>query len=380
MLREIPPTMRNCASARVTSRGKAALLAARACRHSIIPGGTRKRLIAAKVSAAALAILSVGALAGAKTKPEVYTLKAHPTKAQMLDFAVAFCNQSDLSRYDQFQNSQEQKILSGGSPGPYVSFWTFCADQHTNLSQSDVVAYSRSFLVDASIMIYRGSRSLDVLLSVKNGKDGPSIEVFPQKVFLADGEGLVHFAVPEYEAKATIAAQHRLPPFSPPPPETYYTITQVPISSEPAGPTQVYAIQDIGTGYLLYGTQPRITTYQNVISANQDWGPLLGYELGYLLRAWIDKREAKKQLKWIDENWFHHERLGPGELQVGYLMFESVLGEPLDPSAARPAGVASDSVNLVTSPMKAPLTLVIFVENQQFEFRFGPELVERKTH
>jgi hypothetical protein len=189
--------------------------------------------------------------------------------------------------------------------------------------------------VHASVLLLPGYKGVAVLLNVQNWKQDQSIEVFPQKVFLIDANGRPHLSTPEYAAKSAIAAEHRLPRLSPPPPETYYTITSIPVATHPAGPMEVYAIQDIGTGYLLYGAQPQITTYENVATAHENDSRLIGYEIGYLLGAWLNKRDAKKQIKWVDETWFHHKKVAPNDLESGFLFFEDVDAAFADSSTVR---------------------------------------------
>jgi hypothetical protein len=141
---------------------------------------------------------------------------------------------------------------------------------------------------------------------------------------------------------------------------------------------QVYAIQEIGTGYLLYGTQPRITTYEDAVTARQDSSNVLGYELGYALGAWLNKREAAKQIDWIDKDLFHAKTLAPNGNEMGVLIFYDVtLSEPPETKTK------GDWVDQILAEKSVPpdpdrsIKLVIFVEDQQFVLRFGPEVVER---
>jgi hypothetical protein len=186
--------------------------------------------------------------------------------------------------------------------------------------------------------------------------------------------------MPDYLAKSIVAQQHKLPPFNPPPPEKYYTVTQVPVMSHPAGPMQVYALQDIGTGYLLYGTQPAITTFYPTVTERDDYSRVVGYEIGYAFGAWLNKRDAKKQIEWIDKGWFHHKTLAPGGVDMGILVFNDIqFSKPTQPNAAVDwvdEILAGKSVKI--DERDRSLTLIIFVEDEQFILRFGPDVVERE--
>lgn len=296
-------------------------------------------------------------------KKGLYALQAHPTNSQAILFDTACC--SDPSRSSD----------TGAVFGNFKALYEELTECERKKDFNYTIVDGNAFLsVAAEVFVWRHSREFYVLLSVENVKQDWPVKVLPQKVFLVDPKGSVHLAVLDFEAKATVAAEHRLPPFAPPPPQTYYTITQVPISRQPAGPTQVYAIQDIGTGYLLYGTQPQITTYQNIVTPNQDWSSTVGYEIGYALGMWINRRSAKKQIEWIDKNWLHPKELAPEQFDTGYLMFDNVLQAPLQPPKTPKS--PTDWVDWTPPSLDGPVKLVIFVGDQQFVLEFGPELVE----
>jgi hypothetical protein len=180
----------------------------------------------------------------------------------------------------------------------------------------------------------------------------------PEKVFLIDDLGQQHLSIPDYVAKANVAREYHLP-FAPPPPRTYYSVSEVPISSQAAGPMYVYAIQDIGMGYLLYGTQPRVTTYERAAVEHADYSNVLGYEIGYLIAALVNKHDVRSKMDWIDKIWLHHSTLAPMDFQLGSLTFLSTQDMLTNRGLAR------------------PVKLVVFVEDQQFVFEYGPDVIEK---
>ena len=285
--------------------------------------------IALLAALSTLLLLSIPVEARKKTaeKLKLLNLKAHPTRLQKLKFALMRCK-SESPKYEKMLQALPLTAKS-------VSFEDYCAEQkpyefNTEVVESTLDSTSdNSFRVIAEILTHEGSRNLDVMLAIRNDEDSPPIELLPQKVFLVDNHGQVYAPVTEYAARATVAAEHHLPQFAPPPPETYYTITQEPRDSRvpilPADPSQ-----------------PQFTIYETQVTPHFNYSRQLGYELGYLISAWRNKSATRRELRWIDENWFHQRRLGPGELQSGYLMFENALG--LLPAGAPPFIDASGNV------------------------------------
>jgi hypothetical protein len=204
------------------------------------------------------------------------------------------------------------------------------------------------------------SGHLAVTVSVANLRLTP-VEVVPEKVFLIDDSDQPHLSIPDYVAKANVAQEYHLP-FNPPPPRTYYSVREVPMASQTVGPMYLYAIQDIGTGYLLYGNQPQVTTYERAVTEHTDYSNVLGYEIGYLIAGLINKHDVKNRIEWIDKIWLHRSTLKSMDFQFGTLTFLS-------------------TQELLTSrSLKKPVKLVIFIENQQFVFEYGPEVTEKELN
>ncbi|HXR33248.1 MAG TPA: hypothetical protein VN830_06055 [Verrucomicrobiae bacterium] len=202
------------------------------------------------------------------------------------------------------------------------------------------------------------SGHLAATVSVANLRSTP-VQVVPEKVFFIDDLGQPHLSIPDYVAKANIAQEYHLT-FNPPPPRTYYSVSEVPVASQTAGPMFVYAIQDIGTGYLLYGTQPQITTYERAVTEHTDYSNVLGYEIGYLIAGLVNKHDVKSKIDWIDKIWLHRSTVGSMDFQFGTLTFLS-------------------TQDLLTSrSLNKPVKLVIFIEDQQFVFEYGPEVTEKE--
>jgi hypothetical protein len=202
------------------------------------------------------------------------------------------------------------------------------------------------------------SGHLAATLSVANLRLTP-VEIVPEKVFFIDDLAQQHLPIPDYVAKANVAQEYHLP-FDPPPPRTYYSVSEVPVSSQALGPMYVYAIQDIGTGYLLYGTQPQVTTYERAVTEHTDYSNVLGYEIGYLIAALINKHDVKSKTDWIDKIWLHRSTLQSMDFQFGTLTFLS-------------------TQDLLTNRgLAKPVKLVVFIEDQQFVFEYGPDVIERE--
>jgi hypothetical protein len=272
------------------------------------------------------------------------------------------------------------------------------------LHNTGVVDLKKGIMVYADVSVQDDLGYAAVSLSVYNLRKKPqsvedngsdwvdamfsSVEVAPEKVFLEDARSKVHVAMPDYVLKSIYAEAHRLPPFAPPPPRVYYTVAETPVGTTPAGPLEVYAIQVIGTGYLLYGTQPQITTYERPVREHADYSNVLGYEIGYALGAWLNKRDLRKDIKLIDETSLHYRRLAPGEHEVGFLFFTEFSPQ----SESRPKDTANaderervwvhEEVALAEGRTHNPqledsVKLVVFIDDQQFVFRFGPEVQEK---
>jgi hypothetical protein len=189
------------------------------------------------------------------------------------------------------------------------------------------------------------SGHLAALILVLNTRLNP-IEVVPEKVFFIDDLGRPHLPIPDYLAKSDVAREHELPPFSPPPYARTYTITQVPVDSRvpilPPDPSQ-----------------PQFTTFVPQVIENDNSRQIVGYEIGYLIAALINRHDAKSQLQWIDRNWLHHTNLEHKDFELGYLTFLSTQ------DLLTKRGLANS------------VKLVVFVEDQQFVFEYGPETAVR---
>jgi hypothetical protein len=186
------------------------------------------------------------------------------------------------------------------------------------------------------------SGHLAALLLVLNLRRDP-IEAVPEKIFFVDDQGQPHLPIPDYVAKADVAREHHLPPFAPPPYARTYTITQVPLDSRAPVPPNP--------------SQPQFTIFVPQAVERDNSFQIAGYGIGYLIAALINRHDAKSQIEWIDRNWLHHASLGHKDFKLGYLTFVS-------------------TQDLLTNRgLVKPVELVVFIEDQQFVFQFGPELV-----
>jgi hypothetical protein len=86
---------------------------------------------------------------------------------------------------------------------------------------------------------------------------------------------------------------------------------------------------------------------------------IAGYEIGYLMASLINTHNANKQIGWVDNNWLHQTSLGHKEFHIGYLPF------------------ASTQDLLAKRSLTKSVNLVVFIGDQQFVFRFGPEVLEK---
>jgi hypothetical protein len=276
--------------------------------------------------------------------------------ALAISFPVIPATSQNTKNVELFLKSHPKETQNGGS----------CADKDKQKclevaflrdAETQVLEAKDGILVAGEISKF-SSGQLAVLLLIANFRHDP-VEAAPEKVFLIDDLGQQHLPIPDYVAKANVAQEHHLAPFNPPPPRTYYSVKEVPTSSQAVGPMYVYAIQDIGTGYLLYGTQPRVTNYERAVTERTDYSNVLGYEIGYLIASLIKKHDAKSKIDWIDRNWFHPATLGFKGFDLGYLTF------------------LSTQDMLTNRGLSRPVKLVVVVEYQQFVFEYGPDLIEK---
>ncbi len=277
--------------------------------------------------------------------------------ALAISFLTIPATAKDKKNVELFLKSHPRETQNGGS----------CADKDKQKclevaflrdAEVQVLEAKDGILVAGEISKF-SSGHLAVLLLVANFRHNP-VEAVPEKVFFVDDLGQPHLPIPDYVARANVAQEHHLPSFKPPPPRTYYSVREVPVSSQAAGPMYVYAVQDIGTGYLLYGTQPQITTYERAVTEYTDYSNVLGYEIGFLIASLIKKHDAKSKIDWIDRNWFHPATLAFKGFDIGYLTF------------------LSTQDLLSNRGLTKPVKLVVFVEDQQFVFEYGPEVIEKE--
>lgn len=161
--------------------------------------------------------------------------------------------------------------------------------------------------------LQRGYFSVQLL--VINKTERP-IMLEQERIFLLNKYERTMHRYSEYEIKAAWAKLAGSPP--PPPP----------------APTYTYTVEPYGDGY--------------VVREQEDGFRTLGWAIGSLLRRWKNKKRARKQIELIEKVYLRNEEIPSGHYLGGNLDFEAI--------------ASSD---------RTPLTLVMFIAEQRFQFVFS---------
>lgn len=276
-----------------------------------------------------------------KKKKEVF-LRAHPTGTQSFTTSVYY-----------------HSALENGLPPDTLN------------PETNIVDVKNHIRVQAKVKVTKDAGILSVLLLVRNDSSGP-IEVGPERIAFIDWRGHTHWPLSESVAKSVIAERNHLAPFSPPPPETHYTITNVPIDSRAPVPPNA--------------SQPQFAISVTQVREEPDLSEA-GYAIGYLLTAWLKERSARKEMEWVDRTWFHGRTLESDDFVVGQLFFtdmknvinEMLAQKPKYEIVPPPANQQSPPMTEMMSEADNSIKLLIFAGDQQFVLEFGPDVLERKS-
>lgn len=194
--------------------------------------------------------------------------------------------------------------------------------------------------IHASAALYKEKDIFKVWIFIANLGDKP-FDVVQEKMFLLNAYGKVMYRFTDYELKRSWAALASVPMPPPPPPRTYYTVQ--------SSGQSTYSVNQASNNYY---SVDGVTNSTATIQEHADYTASALASIGDALQVAHNRRAAKKAIDVIDELYLQNRTLPPHG----------------DPGQGNMNGILMFAPSLVSD--KGPLSLVLFIDDQQFTFKF----------